>query len=233
MKSTTYSVLEGEKMLNQQTFSFGQTVNYKALLKNFRQRYGSVCHYHVEFSVSTEVMLRIMNKMRQNPRVAEVAMVIPDESGRIWLHTKASYPRGVYRLMTGGLNPGESPHMALRREVREETGFDAQIERCLAVVTYNFVTDGESFPFTSYVFLTRPATGTPLPTDPNEAITNFQAVPANQLFATAQRLRSLNGKFSDWGNFRAVVHEVVGNFLTSKSQSANDKSGHQSLPSRF
>ena len=213
-------------MLNQQSYGFNQTVNYKALLKNFRRRYGSVCHYHIEFSISSSVMLRIMKKMRQNPRVAEVVMVIPDESGQIWLHTKASYPKGVYRLMTGGLEPGESPHKALRREVEEETGFNIQIERCLAVITYNFVTSIERFPFTSYVFQTTPAVGVPQPTDPNEAITNFRTVPTNQLFDTAQQLRSLNGKFADWGHFRAVVHEVVGKRLTAEAKGAPWKNGH-------
>jgi 8-oxo-dGTP pyrophosphatase MutT (NUDIX family) len=213
-------------MLNQQTYSFGKPINYKALLKNFRKRYGSVCHYHMEFSISSSVMLRIMEKMRKKPREAEVVMVIPDESGLIWLHTKASYPKGVYRLMSGGLEQGESPDKALKREVREETGFTIKIDRCLAIITYNFVTNHERFPFTSFVYLTTPASGTPLPTDPSEAITNFQAVPANLLFDTADRLRTLNGKFKDWGNFRAVVHEVVGKRLTVKSSSPGGKRDH-------
>ncbi len=193
---------------------FFRGIYNKELLKMLQGRFGSFRQRHVDVSVSTEAMSNMLRKMRRKkPRRGEVVMVIPNEAGQIWLHTKASFPRGVYRLMTGGLEPGEVPHQALRREVEEETGFRVRIDRCLAVITYNFRDNGHTLPFASYVFLTTPSRGVPHPTDPNEAITGFRATPAELLFEVAWQLRLLQGKFADWGIFRAVAHEVTGDCL--------------------
>jgi 8-oxo-dGTP pyrophosphatase MutT (NUDIX family) len=184
------------------------------ILKNLEQRYGPIYQHHVELAVSTEIMLRMVSKMnRKKPRRAEVVMVVPNEAGHLWLHTKNFYPQGVYRLMTGGLDPGEAPHQALRREVVEETGFKVKAQRCLAVITYSLVTQDGGLPFVSYIFATTPAKGRPHPTDPTEAIADFRAVPVSVLAETARQLRALKGDFADWGVFRAVAHEVAGEQL--------------------
>lgn len=195
---------------------FFEGIYNKKLLRTLRRRFGSFRQHHVDMSVSSKTMLNMLDKMyRKKPRRGEVVMVIPSEAGgRIWLHTKASYPLGVYRLMTGGLEPAEVPHQALRREVEEETGFKVEIDRCLAVITYTLRDNGNTLPFASYLFLTTPASGLPQPTDSGEAITGFQAIPAQILFNVAYRLRRLTGKFADWGSFRAVAHEVAGDCLT-------------------
>lgn len=60
-----------------------------------------------------------------------VAALIFDDNGRILLceHTyRKSYPWG---LPAGGLEYGEDPEDAIRRELKEETGFDIQVERLL------------------------------------------------------------------------------------------------------
>src|SRR5512138_2594695 len=86
------------------------------ILKKLERRFGPVLQQHVELSISTGIMLDMVTKISQKkPRRAEVVMVVPDEQGHIWLHTKAFYPQGIYRLMTGGLDPGEAPQRALQR----------------------------------------------------------------------------------------------------------------------
>lgn len=193
-----------------------RTYNHR-LLKSLQKEFGLYRQHHVDMSVSSGLMARLLTKMSgRKARRGEVVMVVPDELGRIWLHTKASYPDGVYRLMTGGLHPGELPHKALYREVEEETGFKVMIDRCLAVISYKFHKDELSLPFASYIFLTRPTKGTPAPTDTSEAITGFRAVPADKLSVMAYRLRMLNGKFDDWGTFRAIAHSVVGQCLNTR-----------------
>lgn len=156
-------------------------------------------------------MVKKMDKKK--PRRGEVVMVIPNAKDQIWLHTKGFYPNGVYRLMTGGIDPGEAPEEALKRETMEETGFTVEIAQCLAVVTYTLTNEQSTLPFVSYVFQTQPVEGTPTPIDSGEAIDGFRAVSVETLLDTTQRLRQLEGNFADWGYFRAITHELTARVL--------------------
>ena len=190
--------------------SYFKKVYGKKMIRKLAKRYGPVLYHHVNVSASSQTMLNIVRKMgKKHPRRGEVVMVMPNPAGQIWLHRKVFYPDGVYRLMTGGIHEDESAEQALKREALEETGFTVKIARSLAVVTYKFSTDRVSYPFVSYVFLTTPIEGMPTPTDPDEAIQDFQAVPIEALFDTARQLRQLKGDFADWGNFRAATHDLT------------------------
>lgn len=187
---------------------FAEIYNPK-ILKHLQKEYGQFYQCHLDLPISSTVMLDMTLKMRHKKRRGEVVMLIPNEQGHFWLHTKSFYPPGVYRLMTGGLDRGEKPTEALGREVFEETGFKVKIERCLAVITYGLQATDVNLPFASYVFLTTPTKGLPQPTDPGEDIAHFQAIPLSGLLQVAQYLRSLSSHFADWGIFRAVAHEVA------------------------
>lgn len=187
---------------------FAKIYNPK-ILQRLRQAYGQFSQPHVDLHISSAVMLDMTLKMHHKKRRGEVVMLIPNEQGHFWIHTKSFYPAGVYRLMTGGLEAGEKPDEALRREVFEETGFKVKIERCLGVITYNFQAHQVKLPFASYVFLTTPGQGMPHPTDPGEDIAHFQAIAPAGLLQVAQQLRSIPGHFADWGIFRAIAHQVA------------------------
>lgn len=187
---------------------FTEVYNPK-VLKRLQKEYGPFHQRHLDLTIASVVMLDMTLKMRQKKRRGEVVMLIPNEQGYFWLHTKSFYPQGVYRLMTGGLEPGEKPADALYREVVEETGFKVKIDRCLAVITYNLQAKKVNLPFVSYVFLTTSTQGQPHPTDPGEDIAHFRAVSIAGLPEVAQHLRSISGHFADWGIFRAVAHEVA------------------------
>lgn len=184
-------------------------------LRQLSKQFGPLLYHHVDLAVSGLVLGRMMQKAedKKKPRRGEVVMVIPNEAGQFWLHTKDFYPPGVYRLMSGGLEVGENPLEALRREAFEEAGFQVKVERCLAVVTYRLTGPDVAIPFVSYVFLTSPGQNEPHPTDPSEMISHFRAVSLAGLFDAAHQLRRLEGDFADWGIFRAVAHELAATAL--------------------
>src|SRR5689334_22484168 len=57
-----------------------------------------------------------------NNRSREVCMVIVRSNGRVLTFTKTFYPKGLYRLLTGGVEFHERVLEALSIEVYEETG---------------------------------------------------------------------------------------------------------------
>jgi ADP-ribose pyrophosphatase YjhB (NUDIX family) len=182
------------------------------IMASLERQFGPVEVHRQRLHVTTGAMQRQLTKMAagEYPRRGEVVMVVPDEAGRVWLHTKQQYPAGVYRLMSGGVNPQESPVAALKRETLEETGFNVEAERCLGVLLYQLSgTDCPSMSFVSYMFLTTATTGRPHPTDPGEAISDFKAVEPAKLAEVGQHLRSIEGDFNDWGKFRATAHDIA------------------------
>ncbi|WOQ69681.1 NUDIX hydrolase [Microbacterium limosum] len=64
-------------------------------------------------------------------RVAAYAVIVEDD--RILLARWTEGLRPAWTLPGGGLDPGEDPAAAARREVREETGLDAVIGELLGI----------------------------------------------------------------------------------------------------
>lgn len=65
-------------------------------------------------------------------RVAAYA-VVTDADGRILLAHWNEGRRAAWTMPGGGLEPGEDPEHAVRREVREETGYKVETEQLLGV----------------------------------------------------------------------------------------------------
>jgi 8-oxo-dGTP diphosphatase len=159
-------------------------------------------------------------------RWGEVMMVIRRAmDGLVWVMTKASFPQGLYSLPTGGIRPQETISAALWRELREETGFEVQLQRFLAVIRYVPILapgDPQEVPgFVSYVFLLEEMNGDDPMVTGGEKILDFKAVSPGDLLEIARRWRKLSGSSSEfhdlaaWGMFRGIAHQVVGESLIS------------------
>ena len=152
-----------------------------------------------------------------NPsRFAEVCMVVRRPTGNVLLSIKTFYPRGAYRLPTGGIGRDEPIHAALLRETWEETGLRLEARRFLAALTYR---DGPAGPpvFHSFAFLMDDPTGAPItPLDEHEQIESYIEVPLNELQTVADRLDHIAAdggqgiaNWDAWGHFRSHVHRAV------------------------
>ena len=143
----------------------------------------------------------------------EVVMAVRRPGGRFLVAGKSFYPPGTLRLLSGGVEPGESPLEALRRELREETGFCADGAELLGTIRYRIVHAEGERSFASHVFLVPEQTSVPRPTQPGEDLTDFQDAGPDELEDIAKRLRSMPDDWADWGGFRAEAVEYIAESL--------------------
>lgn len=159
--------------------------------------------------------------LSESDRIGEVCMVVRRPNGRLLTATKTFYPKGAFRLLTGGIKHGEAIEAALLRETWEETGLEVAVRRFLAVVEYRLPraphrTDSH-WAFVTFAFLLDELGGALAPQDPDERLGEFREVAAAELVSFAERLVSVTDEYSaeiggywrDWGRFRAVAHRVV------------------------
>lgn len=154
--------------------------------------------------------------IRRRDRFGEVCMVIRRPNGKLLLSIKTFYPRGAYRLPTGGIHHGEAIGDAVAREAYEETGLELTVLRFLAHITYINARDTAPL-FHTFAFLLDELGGTLGAIDTSEQIEGWREVETGELSAVADFLddlrsdgkRGIGGSWRSWGRFRAVVHRAV------------------------
>jgi 8-oxo-dGTP pyrophosphatase MutT (NUDIX family) len=176
--------------------------------------YGPGRRWRASLEVSASTFDDWWEKIVRKPnRRGEVVLAIRRPDGQILLHTKRFYPEGVFRLPSGGVHPEEAVLTGMTRESKEETGLDVTVDRFLGSVEYEFHHDQRRLPFVSYVFVVDADERTPVAQDPEEGITGFRYVSAPEIRRVAEQLRALPDRWSDWGNFRALPHDLVADAL--------------------
>jgi 8-oxo-dGTP pyrophosphatase MutT (NUDIX family) len=162
--------------------------------------------------------------IRKPDRYGEVCMVVRRPNGNLLLSIKTFYPRGAYRLPTGGIHRGEPVFDALVRETHEETGLRTEVRRFLAQIAYHGAEAPYAAPlFHTFAFLLEETGGTLRAIDTSEQIEDWRETRVADLPGVANFLDDLKtagtfdigGDWRAWGKFRAVVHRVVHQALTS------------------
>jgi 8-oxo-dGTP pyrophosphatase MutT (NUDIX family) len=134
----------------------------------------------------------------------------------VLLSIKTFYPRGAYRLPTGGIDRDELILDAVLRETREETGLTIDVNRFLAALTYHEGAGGPPV-FHTFAFLLDDASGAAItPLDEHEQIESYREVPISELLRVAERLDRIPAdgapgipNWDAWGRFRAHAHRAV------------------------
>ncbi|MDQ2952202.1 MAG: NUDIX hydrolase [Chloroflexota bacterium] len=186
------------------------TPDTQAELTELAERFGA------PLTIDATIDDRFDDPIRRKDRFGEVCMVIRRPNGKLLLSIKTFYPRGAYRLPTGGIEDGERVYDALLREGHEETGLELMVERFLARISYRG-SSGAAPLFHTFAFLLRETGGTLGAIDTGEQIEDWREVETTELPAVADFLehlassgtRSIGGSWSAWGKFRAIAHRII------------------------
>lgn len=160
---------------------------------------------------------KMFDPLSSRDRYGEVCMVVRRPSGQLIAAKKTFYPTNGYRLLTGGIHPGEPVLDALLREVREETGLDVAVSRFLVAAAYHLPEQQDSPVFYTFAFLLDETGGTLACLDPDECLEYFREITATELPERAEFLAHLQCGYSpdlgvdwsEWGQFRAIIHRLI------------------------
>jgi 8-oxo-dGTP pyrophosphatase MutT (NUDIX family) len=173
--------------------------------------------YGAPLAVDARIADDFDDPIRRRDRYGEVCMVVQRPNGKLLLSIKTFYPRGAYRLPTGGIHERERVYDALLRETHEETGLDTTVERFLARISYRGSSPRAVPLFHTFAFLLRETGGTLGPLDLSEQLEDWREIDPSELPRVADTLDDLRttsdhdigGDWRAWGKFRSVVHRVV------------------------
>jgi 8-oxo-dGTP pyrophosphatase MutT (NUDIX family) len=156
--------------------------------------------------------------LNKRDRYGEVCMVVRRPNGRLLTMKKTFYPKGSYRLLTGGINHGEPIFDAVLRETHEETGLAVTVKRFLVAAPYVTTSTGKEPVFYTFAFLLDEIGGTLGTLDEEEQVETFLEIEPEQLLERAEFLeqvggpvysKEIDGSWGDWGRFRAAIHRLV------------------------
>jgi 8-oxo-dGTP diphosphatase len=166
-------------------------------------------------NVNTSYFNKIKTSVKRDRR-GEVVFCVIRPNGKIITVSCSEYPKGIFRIPTGGIHKNEDIVQALYREVLEELGLKVEITEFAGVLRIRFKNGKETVPFYSYVFILLEKSGRLLKDAIDDEISEVMEVDVEGLAQTAKKLESITGKWSDWGRFRGSTTKAVYEHLSLK-----------------
>lgn len=151
----------------------------------------------------------------QRDRRGEVVFCVLRPNGKIITITCNEYPKGIFRIPTGGIGLNENIINAVYREVREELGLEVEIKHFSGVMRIRFEHGNDSVMFYSYIFILDEKGGRLLLDASDDEISEVKEVDLEGLEEIVRSLGSIEGKWSDWGRFRYATSNAVLKYLRS------------------
>ena len=136
------------------------------ILNQLEQKYGAPQILRTSYAMDQQAFELLEWSMRKG-RAHDVTLFIA-KGNKIAVIRKPSYPTGVYRPPSGGIEPGEDFETGARREAYEETGLNIQLKKYLLKVFVNFSFADTVVRWTSHVFTAQAVGGHLKPVDTKE-----------------------------------------------------------------
>jgi 8-oxo-dGTP pyrophosphatase MutT (NUDIX family)/N-acetylglutamate synthase-like GNAT family acetyltransferase len=99
-----------------------------------------------------ELGWKLVQKSLLQKRFHDVTLLIEGPDKRFALMSKHSYPPGVFRSPSGGVEPGEDLTAGALREALEETGLPVDLRRFIHHITLDIVYENDVARWDSYIF---------------------------------------------------------------------------------
>jgi 8-oxo-dGTP pyrophosphatase MutT (NUDIX family) len=144
-----------------------------------------------------------------------------DNDGKILVGEKSNfYPKGISRLLGGGIKEGEQPLQAAIRELKEETGIKTSKNNLIPLGKVAVLATDEKgckFEMITHLFTFKLANSTPVPGDD---VTKIVRLTQDEFRKLIEKLNNLDdnlwyegveGNFSwrDYGKIYAFIHQVA------------------------
>ena len=145
----------------------------------------------------------LLESMRDG-RDSDITLVIFKDN-KVVVIAKPWYPKGLYRLPSGGWKPGESFEQCAQREGYEETGIKFELQKYVLRSKVTFTNEDKKVLWTSHVFTVRYLSGELKPIDTRE-IREVNLLTLDELSSLKQKLLERN---SGGLAYRAALTEAI------------------------
>jgi ADP-ribose pyrophosphatase YjhB (NUDIX family) len=100
-------------------------------------------------------------------RAHDITFFISKDDGYIFI-AKPFYPPGLFRAPSGGVHRGEDFEIGVKREAREETGVEIELEKYILRIDVSFQSPNDTLEWTSHIFKAHYLSGEIEPIDRHE-----------------------------------------------------------------
>ncbi len=138
----------------------------------------------------------------QTDRRGEVSFAVQRKNGKFIVIRTKVYPKGIYRIPTGGIDIGEDVLHALFREVREELGLEVEIRKFLGAVKYKITCGKETLEFFTFAFWLTELSGNILEDASEDEIGEYIEADKEKLMEISENLTKNSSNWQDWCSFR-------------------------------
>ncbi len=135
-------------------------------------------------------------------RRGEVVFLVERKNGKKIVIKSGKYPKGVYRIPSGGICFEEKALDALSREMKEELGINFSIQSFLGLIEYKIDYKEETLKFYSYFFLLKEESGILLEDATEDEIAEYMEADDAVMQLLEQRMQTVRGSWRDWCQFR-------------------------------